>query len=134
MRISDWSSDVCSSDLLVRHLPASAAGQPPRPGDHRRREEVRRTIAVTRFTADRKEFRVQSPKPMSCRPWPAAILVAVSGPASAQETQPDAPDPAVAAPAGVFVPPRDPPLPLSWPEADGSHTGHPLETGRGGGG
>src|SRR3546814_9480552 len=96
MRISDWSSDVCSSDLrcrrqrrgrlqpglqpavrvhLVRHLPAAAAGQPPRPGDHRRREEVRRIIAVTRLTADRKEFRVQSPKPMSCRPWFAAILV-----------------------------------------------------------
>src|SRR3546814_6518220 len=103
MRISDWSSDVCSSDL-----PAAAAGQPPRPGDHRRREEVRRTIAVTRFTADRKEFRVQSPKPMSCRPWLAAILVAVSGLAYAQEPQADAPAPAVAAPDVVFVPPRDP--------------------------
>src|SRR3546814_16250944 len=93
MRISDWSSDVCSSDLrrarlqpglqpavrvhLVRHLPAAAAGQPPRPGDHRRREEVRRTIAVTRLTADRKEFGVPSTKHMSCRPRLATILVAV---------------------------------------------------------
>src|SRR3546814_940285 len=118
MRISDWSSDVCSSDLvrvhLVRHLPAAATGQPPRSGDHRRREEVRRIIAVTRFTADRKEFRVQSPKPMSCRPWFAAILVAVSGLAYAQEPQADAPAPAVAAPDVVFVPPRDPPLTLLW--------------------
>src|SRR3546814_10280000 len=26
MRISDWSSDVCSSDLLVRHLPSFFEG------------------------------------------------------------------------------------------------------------
>src|SRR3546814_18028343 len=35
MRISDWSSDVCSSDLLLEyHLRASRAGPPvaPRPG------------------------------------------------------------------------------------------------------
>src|SRR3546814_1677495 len=80
------------------------------------------TIAVTRFTADRKEFRVQSPKPMSCRPWLAAILVAVSGLAYAQEPQADAPAPAVAAPDVVFVPPRDPPLPLLWQASDADNT------------
>src|SRR3546814_8213508 len=28
MRISDWSSDVCSSDLLVRHAQEIVAGRP----------------------------------------------------------------------------------------------------------
>src|SRR3546814_9914065 len=35
MRISDWSSDVCASDLAARLLPL-------RPGAHRRRPEVLR--------------------------------------------------------------------------------------------
>src|SRR3546814_4665316 len=31
MRISDWSSDVCSSDLLLNHLSSSVVcGRPPR--------------------------------------------------------------------------------------------------------
>src|SRR3546814_1499235 len=30
MRISDWSSDVCSSDLLVEHFPVLTAGPTPR--------------------------------------------------------------------------------------------------------
>src|SRR3546814_2542588 len=34
MRISDWSSDVCSSDLEARH-PAGRAGAPCRRGDGR---------------------------------------------------------------------------------------------------
>src|SRR3546814_17527810 len=127
MRISDWSSDVCSSDLvrvhLVRHLPAAATGQPPRPGDHRRREAVRRIIAVTRFTADRKEFRVQSPKHISCRTSSPAILVAFSALAYAPATQADAPAPAVAAPHVVLVPPRAPPLPLPWQASDAPTTG-----------
>src|SRR3546814_2556918 len=38
MRISDWSSDVCSSDLLAaRHLDAAALGRLARGGDLRRR-------------------------------------------------------------------------------------------------
>src|SRR3546814_10714328 len=36
MRISDWSSDVCSSDLQARHAAAGCAG--PRP-EHWRRDE-----------------------------------------------------------------------------------------------
>src|SRR3546814_3137678 len=59
---------------------------------------------------------------MSCRPWFAAILVAVSGLAYAQEPQADAPAPAVAAPDVVFVPPRDPPLPLLWQASDADNT------------
>src|SRR3546814_3563355 len=59
---------------------------------------------------------------MSCRPWFAAILVAVSGLACAQEPQADAPAPAVAAPDVVFVPPRDPPLPLLWQASDADNT------------
>src|SRR3546814_8136766 len=37
MRISDWSSDVCSSDLRARSSTASAGTQPPTglPGEHR---------------------------------------------------------------------------------------------------
>src|SRR3546814_13668592 len=31
MRISDWSSDVCSSDLQRRPRPVAVAGQPARP-------------------------------------------------------------------------------------------------------
>src|SRR3546814_10148816 len=59
---------------------------------------------------------------MSCRPWLAAILVAVSGLAYAQEPQADAPAPAVAAPDVVFVPPRDPPPPLLWQASDADNT------------
>src|SRR3546814_13708816 len=59
---------------------------------------------------------------MSCRPWFAAILVAVYGLAYAQEPQADAPATAVAAPDVVFVPPREPRLPLLWQGSDADNT------------
>src|SRR3546814_5835325 len=44
MRISDWSSDVCSSDLAVRHLAREhrpAQRQGARPAGYRRRRQAR---------------------------------------------------------------------------------------------
>src|SRR3546814_15329958 len=41
MRISDWSSDVCSSDL-DRHLPSGVRGLQGRPGFRRRTDRLRR--------------------------------------------------------------------------------------------
>lgn len=64
---------------------------------------------------------MQSPKHMFFRPWFAAILVAASGLAYAQQPQVDAPGP-VAAPEVVFVPPKDPPLPLLWQVSDADNT------------
>src|SRR3546814_6136076 len=47
MRISDWSSDVCSSDLVGNHFvplrdPTDGAGEGEEDGEHRRRETDRR--------------------------------------------------------------------------------------------
>src|SRR3546814_14576563 len=39
MRISDWSSDVCSSDLLLRALAVAMDQRVMRPGDRRARAE-----------------------------------------------------------------------------------------------
>jgi uncharacterized protein YbaP (TraB family) len=64
---------------------------------------------------------MQSPKFSSCGPWFAALLVAASGLAYAQEPQAGAPVP-VAAPDVVFVPPKDPPLPLLWQASDADNT------------
>ncbi|MGN7725463.1 TraB/GumN family protein [Luteimonas sp. 22616] len=55
--------------------------------------------------------------------WPrlAAVLVVASGLAYAQAPLADAPEP-VPAPEVVFVPPRDPPLPLLWRVSDADNT------------
>src|SRR3546814_18225082 len=50
MRISDWSSDVCSSDLPARSL-ASALGHCPRPGHHHKRAPGARVAVPAAKTA-----------------------------------------------------------------------------------
>ena len=67
---------------------------------------------------------MQLPASLSRMPWLASVLVlvvAVSGLAYAQQPQADAPAP-VAAPEVVFVPPRDPPVPLLWQVTDADNS------------
>src|SRR5690606_16077394 len=104
---------------VVRHLPAAAAGEPPRPGDHRRREEVRGTCALIVLLTNRKERRMQSPPRLSRSRWLVVLLVAVWSVASVGQPPVDAPAPA---PEVVFVPPKDPPLPLLWQVSDADNT------------
>src|SRR3546814_13780224 len=47
MRISDWSSDVCSSDLHADQQPGSCAGEPERRDDSQRDREVNHASAYT---------------------------------------------------------------------------------------
>lgn len=64
---------------------------------------------------------MHSPRFTSRRSWFAVLFAAVSGLAYAQEPQVEAPAP-VAAPDVVFVPPKDPPVPLLWQASDADNT------------
>src|SRR3546814_6106877 len=59
MRISDWSSDVCSSDLLLEHPHGLQAGKNLAVDDEgRRRSDLVRLLAVHRFFDDRLGHRL----------------------------------------------------------------------------
>src|SRR3546814_4876889 len=57
-----------------------------------------------------------------CGPWLRASVGASAVLANAQKPEADEPAPVVAAPEVVFVPPRDPPLPLLWQASDADNT------------
>ena len=62
---------------------------------------------------------MSAPPRRSRRPWLAALLVAACGLAGAQQPLAGTPAPA---PEVVFVPPKDPPLPLLWQVSDADNT------------
>src|SRR3546814_3080945 len=57
MRISDWSSDVCSSDLAGGHVPARRAGAPQRRAARKGRLRDDRGDAETRRGAPTRRAR-----------------------------------------------------------------------------
>src|SRR3546814_18367026 len=74
LRISDWSSDVCSSDLAVQHLRCRLSDEQPalhRAGDARRAEGQQEHLRLCRgrldLGADRRPYH-QPPRPAArCR-------------------------------------------------------------------
>src|SRR3546814_11516893 len=90
MRISDWSSDVCSSDLVVERLGERVVGANDEPSCDRDRPHGRRGGAAC-DDVDRGPWPSSSsphdgghdePEPLGCRRWlafPEAALVAVVG-------------------------------------------------------
>src|SRR3546814_6438491 len=65
MRISDWSSDVCSSDLLTAPALAPSLDQVGRPDhaarDAHRPEQLRNLLAIGR----RLNFQIDKPRPLA---------------------------------------------------------------------
>src|SRR3546814_18249349 len=78
MRMSDWSSDVCSSDLIDEH--AAVAHRPDAPGDaeHVRRRRVRRQLGIPRLEIRRRRGPVE----------PVGIGIDAPGPQCLQLLQP----------------------------------------------
>src|SRR3546814_6696016 len=89
MRISDWSSDVCSSDLLSQHRPLAAREEfRGRDRDGARqfgRGPRGRGAAGCRLSRDRRGMRERQVKRFA---WATVIaaVAAASGPAAAEET------------------------------------------------